>query len=86
MEELEEEINPQKFEDFKVPDINPAKTERRIHCLKTIVFFLLAILIIIVIIIIIFSIRKKGYVQINCKFLAGNETVQLINEKAVKNL
>ena len=59
MEELEEEINPQKLEDFKVPDIDLSKRERRIHCLKTIFFFLLAILIIIVIIIIIFSIKKK---------------------------
>ena len=87
MEELEEQINPQKLEDFKVPDDDPVKNKRRIYYLKLIFCLLLIILIIVMISIIIVLIKtKKDYVEINCKFLGRNETVQLINENAVKNL
>ena len=86
MVELEEEINPQKLEDFKFADVDPVKRARRIHCLKIASCLLAIILIIVMIPIIVESIRRKNYVEINCKFSAGNEIVQLINEKAFKKL
>ena len=83
--ELEEEINPQNLEDFKIPEVDPLKKKR----IKRYIMIISAIFIIIAIIVaaslIISFLLKKDTYEINCKFYSiGNETIQIINDKTME--
>ena len=84
MEELEEEINPEKLLDFTIPDEDPIRKKR----IKRLLILGAALLILIGIIIAIVFIVKaltKTY-TINCVFMTyGNETIEIINNNAIKN-
>ena len=82
--ELEEEINPEKLQDFKVPDVDPMKIKRIKRYLMLLSTLLFSIAIIIAIVFIIKYTTKKY--EINYKFITyGNETIEIINNKAIKD-
>ena len=89
MEELEEPIDAERLEDFKIPEIDPIKKRRRQRYLILLAASLLLIAIIIIIFVIINKLKKpKKYYNIKCKYTtnSANELVQLINWKAIENI
>ena len=84
--ELEEEINPEKLEDFKAPDIDPLR-KKKIKRYLTLAFILLFIIgFIIGLVFLLRYLLKKEKYEIFCKFYSiGNETIKIINEKVIKD-
>jgi surface protein len=82
--ELEEEINPQKIEDFKIPDVDPLRKKRIRRYIMIFSILLILIVIIIAIVIIFKFVIKPTIYEIHCTFYTiGNETIQIINEKVI---
>lgn len=82
--ELEEEINPQKIEDFKIEEDDPLRKKRIRRYIMLFSILLILIVIIIAIIIIFKFVIKQTIYEIHCTFYTiGNETIQIINEKVM---